>query len=511
LTRRKDHGRRVFEPVGDRADDFAPPARWNGMGAQEHFVQFYEADNFLLNSLSGFIGAGLGAGESCVVVAGKAHRERLDERLQASGLDLKNARARGQYVSLDAAETLAELMVDGRPEPARFKRVVGHLLEQAARAGGGRVRVFGDMVAHLCGEGRHAAAVSLEELWNDLREARPFALFCAYPVKNFDGCALSSSLADVCATHTAVIPSESYTELRSADDRLRAVIELQQKARSLEAEVAEHRRTEERLRAVLNEREQLLERERAARAEAETANRLKDEFLATLSHELRTPLTAIVGWTSILRSCRPDEQAAGRALDIIERNTRLQTQLIEDLLDVSRIITGKMHLDVQPTNPVEFTEAAIEALRPAAEARGVSIEKVMNAGVGTISGDPARLQQMVWNLLSNAIKFTPKGGSVKVKLEREGAHVLITVSDTGEGIGPEFLPHVFERFRQADMSTTREHGGLGIGLAIVQHLAALHGGTVKAESDGPGRGATFTVRIPLRSRASSSLRREQGR
>jgi signal transduction histidine kinase len=186
----------------------------------------------------------------------------------------------------------------------------------------------------------------------------------------------------------------------------------------------------------------------------------------------------------------------------------LQAQLIDDLLDVSRIITGKLHLDVQPINPAVFVEAAVEAVRPAAEARGVSVRKAIGAGIGDIAGDPARLQQVVWNLLSNAIKFTPKGGSVEVLVGREGTNVLIAVSDTGEGIGPEFLPHVFERFRQADMSTTREHGGLGLGLAIVRHLVELHGGTVKAESDGPGSGSTFTVTIPLEN-SKPTLKTEQ--
>ncbi|HJU54383.1 MAG TPA: ATP-binding protein [Pyrinomonadaceae bacterium] len=502
MVRAKKGGRHFYEAVNDDADNFAalpltPSACWSGMSGHDHFVQFYEADEFLLNSLSGFIGAGLSAGEGCVVVAGKAHREGLDERLRASGLGLTDARAKGQYVSLDAAETLATFMVDGRPEPERFNEVVGRLVSQVARAGRGRARVFGDMVAHLCGEGRHAAAVSLEELWNDLQQSHPFSLFCAYPMKNFDGRELTASLADVCATHSAVIPSESYTELYSADDRLRVIIELQQKARSLEAAIAEHEQTEDRLRAVLEERERLLEREQAARAEAESANRLKDEFLATVSHELRTPLTAISGWTGMLRSGELDGQAAERALQTIERNARLQTQIIEDLLDVSRIITGKMSLDVQLINPVACIEASIDALRPAAEAKGVSIQKVIDTGVGAIAGDPARLQQVAWNLLSNAVKFTPRGGRVEVKLEREGAHVLIAVSDTGEGIGPEFLPYVFERFRQADMSTTRVHGGLGLGLAIVRHLVELHGGTVHAESNGPGQGSTFRVMIPL--------------
>ncbi len=489
MVRAKGNGRSVHGA--------ATSADWGGVGGHDHFVQFYEADDFLLNSLGGFIGAGLGAGEGCVVVAGKPHRDGLDRWLQASGLDLKDARAAGRYVSLDAAETLATFMVDGRPEPERFNEVVGRIVEQAERAGSGRVRVFGDMVAHLCGGGQHDAAINLEGLWNGLRESHSFPLFCAYPLTNFEGRSLTSSLAEVCAAHSAVIPAESYTSLDSAGDRLRVVVELQQKARALEAEVAEHERTEERLRAVLEERERLLAREQAARAEAESASRLKDQFLAVVSHELRTPLTAISGWTNILREGQLDEKATAHALEIIERNARLQTQIIEDLLDVSRIITGKLCLEVQPINPGSFIEAAIDALRPAAEARGVSVKKVIGAGVGAIAGDPTRLQQVVWNLLSNAIKFTPPGGRVHVRIERAGSHVKLEVSDTGEGIGPEFLPHVFERFRQADMSTTRMHGGLGLGLAIVRHLVELHGGTVQARSGGAGHGSTFTVMIPL--------------
>jgi PAS domain S-box-containing protein len=238
-------------------------------------------------------------------------------------------------------------------------------------------------------------------------------------------------------------------------------------------------------------------REQAAREEAEMANRLKDEFLATLSHELRTPLTAILGWAHLLRAGQLNEKSATNALEIIERNARAQSQLIDDLLDVSRIITGKMRLDVRRVEPGSFIESAIEALRPTAEAKEVRIQKVMNTGVVSIAGDSARLQQVVWNLLSNAIKFTPKGGRVQVQVERIDSHIEIAVSDTGTGINPEFLPHVFERFRQADQSTTRHHGGLGLGLAIVRHLVELHGGTVHVESPGEGQGATFLVQLPI--------------
>jgi signal transduction histidine kinase/CheY-like chemotaxis protein len=245
------------------------------------------------------------------------------------------------------------------------------------------------------------------------------------------------------------------------------------------------------------ERRQLLESERAARAEAERLSATKDEFLATLSHELRTPLNAIMGWAEVLSRSRIGEQDLRRGVEAIHRNARSQAQLIEDLLDMNRIASGKIRLDVQSVLPLSFIEGAAEAVRPAAEAKGIRLEVVADPLAGPVSGDPSRLQQVIWNLLSNAIKFTPKGGKVQVLLQRINSHIEISVSDTGHGIDPEFLPHVFERFRQADSSATRKYGGLGLGLAIVKHLVELHGGTVQASSPGPGNGATFTVCLPL--------------
>jgi PAS domain S-box-containing protein len=229
--------------------------------------------------------------------------------------------------------------------------------------------------------------------------------------------------------------------------------------------------------------------------EAQEASRLKDEFLATLSHELRTPLTAILGWAHMLRTGHLEGN--GKVYETIERNARAQAQLIDDLLDVSRIITGKLRLDVRPLNPNSLIEAAIEALKPAADSKGVRVRKLMDTGIISVSGDPVRLQQVIWNLLSNAIKFTPRGGSVQVQLGRVDSHIEIAVSDDGSGIPPEFLPHVFDRFRQADQRISRQHGGLGLGLSIVRHLVELHGGTVRAESAGEGLGSTFTVLLPV--------------
>jgi len=245
------------------------------------------------------------------------------------------------------------------------------------------------------------------------------------------------------------------------------------------------------------ERLQLLESERAARGEAERANRLKDEFVATLSHELRTPLHAILGWTQILKSKRQDPQVFEQGLQVIERNARAQAQMISDLLDMSRIISGKMRLDVQPVDLASVVDNAAEAVRHAAEAKGIRIVKTIDCRDGIIQGDPDRLQQVVWNLLSNAIRFTPSGGTVEVGLESKTSGVEIHVSDTGQGFDPAFAPFLFDRFRQADASTTRTAGGLGLGLAIVKQLVEIHGGTVKAESPGEGQGATFTILLPL--------------
>jgi PAS domain S-box-containing protein len=246
-----------------------------------------------------------------------------------------------------------------------------------------------------------------------------------------------------------------------------------------------------------DERNQLLAREQEARATAEAANRLKDEFLATLSHELRSPLNAMLGWTRLLNSRKFDEATTARAMQTIERSAKSQAQLVEDLLDVSRIIQGKLRLNVRSIELVSVIEAAIETVRPAAQAKEISLQSVLDPAANPVAGDFDRLQQVVWNLLSNAIKFTPKQGRVMVRLERVNSHVEITVTDSGKGINPEFVPYVFERFRQADSSSTRVYSGLGLGLAIVRQLLELHGGTVRAYSEGEGKGATFTIKLPL--------------
>ncbi len=294
-------------------------------------------------------------------------------------------------------------------------------------------------------------------------------------------------------------------EFKEADERLavtltsqaavswenaRLYAEAQRHTADLEQEIADRKQAEQ-------ERAELLVREQRARAEAETANRLKDEFLATVSHELRAPLNAMLGWVTLVRDSKLDGEDKAKALETIERNARAQKKLIDDLLDVSRIITGKLSLDIRPSDLVSVIELAVESARPAAEAKRVSLETEFDSTPCPFLVDPNRLQQVIWNLVSNAVKFTPVEGNIKIRLICADKHVEIIVIDSGIGIAPEFLPHVFDRFRQADGTITRKHGGLGLGLAIVRHLVEMHGGEVTAESAGAGRGSTFKITLPL--------------
>src|SRR6185369_4421098 len=241
----------------------------------------------------------------------------------------------------------------------------------------------------------------------------------------------------------------------------------------------------------------LLESERSAHRETERASRIKDEFLATLSHELRTPLNAVLGWSQLLRKNHDSQSDVGKGLEIIERNARSQAQIIDDLLDMSAIISGKIRLDVQPVDVASVVRATIDSISPAAQAKGIRLQVVLNPDAGLVRGDPNRLQQVFWNLLTNAVKFTPKNGRILIVLARANSHLEVEVSDNGEGIDPSFQPHIFDRFRQADASITRRHGGLGLGLSIVKQLVEMHGGEARAQSEGLGQGATFRVELPV--------------
>ena len=649
-------------PLGS-SDQFDPDS---------HFVQFYEHDQVLIDSVTEYVSAGLRSGENCVIIATARHRESIARGLRKKGLDVVNDGLGERYYAFDAAETLREFFKDGLFDSEKFEKVIGGILLHASH-GGKRVRAFGEMVSLLAASGDYEHAHTLERMWNDLRQRLTFSLFCGYSLNDFSK-DTTSAILDLCREHSHVLPAESYNSLTSAEDRLRAIVLLQQKAAALEREIAERTEVENVLRSVtdqlevqvqdlrglhemsvrltstldvqtvldevlgaamsvqdatmgllslvdpaggglsvkahagfdedflrcveyvpvgkgacgmcfgqrqrvivedaetdpifdayreaanragfravhstplisrrgdavgvlsvhfaqphrpseretrlmdlyarlatdaienaqlyhrlsqeLAERKKLLASEQIARAAAETANRMKDEFLATVSHELRTPLNAIMGWSHMLRGGKLDKKATERAFETIDRNAKAQAQLVEDILDVSRVITGKLQLNMSSVDAASVINAAIDSVQPAANSKDIQIEVTLDPSVRHIVGDANRLQQIVWNLLSNAIKFTPAKGHVNVSLKRKGTDVQLTVADTGQGIEPSFLPFIFDRFRQADASTTRNFGGLGLGLSIVRHLVELHGGSIEAHSEGAAQGATFIVTLP---------------
>ncbi|HYB71110.1 MAG TPA: ATP-binding protein [Candidatus Bathyarchaeia archaeon] len=463
-----------------------------------HFVQFYDGDASLIDALAAFVGAGLSAGEPCLVIATPEHRQALEAQLAVDGLDLSHFRATADYVALDAARTLDRIVVDDAPDPQRFARVMGELLPRSGS--GRRPRVFGEMVGLLLARGHVEATLRLETLWNELRDTHHFRLFCAYPISQLGDRGLAQPIAEICRHHARVVPAESFPAHAPADERLRAIVRLQQQAASLQAEVAERHAVEAALRAAKEELEAQVEDLRRLRAEAEAANRMKDEFLSTVSHELRTPLNAILGWAHILRGGRSDEAIVARGVEVIERNAQTQAQLIEAILDASRAISGSLSLARGPVDLATVVDRAIDSFRRAAREKRIELAMTLEPDARQVEGDTARLQQAVANVISNAVKFTEPGGRIEVRLTRVGDFAQIRVTDSGEGIAADFLPFVFDPFRQADSTITRRHGGLGLGLTIVRHLVGLHGGTVGAESAGPGYGASFTIRLPLGSR-----------
>ena len=295
-----------------------------------------------------------------------------------------------------------------------------------------------------------------------------------------------------------------YQALRGDDNRIQGVL-------VFAVDVTDQVRARKEMEDVSQQREVLFDEQRLARDAAENANRTMDQFLATVSHELRTPLNAMLGWTRLLRTGQIAEGQREKALATVERNAQAQLQLVGDLLDVSRIISGKMHIELEPVELVSVLEAALDVVRPAAEAKGVQLTALFDPAAGPVTGDSSRLQQVIWNLLSNAVKFTPKGGSVRIRLGLVESFVEIEVTDSGEGIAADFLPHVFERFRQAEGAMSRAHGGLGLGLAIVKNIVELHGGTIRASSAGSGKGASFAVRLPVSPAAAARMLDEDQR
>jgi signal transduction histidine kinase len=467
----------------------APRTDWTEMGASEHFVQFYDTDTFLVDAVGAFVSSGLRAGDAAIVVATQAHREAIEERLRAAGLDVAAAIAGGQYLSLDAAEALSGFMVDNELEPGRFLEIFEPILARASE-NNQRVRIFGEMVALLALDGNFSATVRLEEIWNELQETHPFSLFCAYAMDQFDGQAHAELLVNVCAEHSRVIPAESYTALPSQDERLRAILTLQQKASWLEEEIAGRKRVEEQLRVAL-------EAERAARQETEAALRLRDEFLSIAAHELRTPLTVLLGHTQLVErklrrggDLQPEQLLRG--MQSVSSQADKITRLLAQLLDVSVLDAGKLALKCEPVDLAAIVQQAVSDARAFSDGHAITLTAPASLEARV---DPLRIEQVLANLLNNALKYSPVESSIDVVISQPlGAEIELSVRDHGRGIPFEERNQIFERFYQAP-----DHGyttGLGLGLYISHQIVELHGGRIRAEFP-PDGGTRFIVTLPV--------------
>ncbi|CAN5205080.1 hypothetical protein BH11PAT1_BH11PAT1_4750 [soil metagenome] len=429
----------------------APHADWSQMSSTAHFVQFYETDKFLLDSLAGFIGEGLRKGEIGIIIATKAHRESLDVRLKSQGLDLVTARKQGAYIVLDAAEILSQFMVEGMPDAEKFSHVIGDLLVQASQKAT-QIRAFGEMVAQLWTEGNQAGAIYLEELWNSIGKNHSFSLFCAYPMQGFDRESHGSSFTEIGTRHSHVIPADSYSGLATSDERLRAISLLQQKAESLEAEIQERKRLEKQ----------------------------KDEFLALASHELKTPLTSLKGYSQVAhkRAERNGDIDGAKFLVKMDKQINKLTDLVGDLLDVTKVTAGRLDFQMQEFDFGELIEEVVEAMQSTTDKQ----QLVMKGKVSKIiMGDRERIGQVVTNLLSNAIKYSPNAQEIIITQSEEEGKVQLAVHDFGIGIGKIEQERIFDQFYR-EPGETKTFPGLGLGLYISKEIIARHNGHIWVES-----------------------------
>src|SRR5579859_944504 len=455
----------------------------------EHFVQFYESDQFLLEAVGEFIGPALRTGGAGIVVATRPHVAHLEDVLSSQGFDLSAMRVAGHYVTRDAGEMLSQFMVDDAPDAALFDDLIGTLIAQSA-ASGRRVRVYGEMVALLAASGNHRATIRLEQLWNELQLRRAFSLFCGYPMDRFGGEALAELLGDVCEEHSRVVPTESFSGLVDPGDRLRAVAVLQQKAESLQMEVAERKRVEDQLRVSLAA-------ERVAREAAEAALRSRDEFLATASHELKTPITVLSGQAQLAlrrltRYGQLEPERAARTLEAIQGQADKLGRLIGQLLDLSRLEAGKLKLEREQTDLTVLVEQLVANAREWSDRHPINFDGPASL---TADVDELRIEQVLTNLLDNAIKYSPDGGEIDVVLSRCGDdRAEMAVHDHGLGIPPDRRDQIFERFYQAHGSGFRS--GMGLGLHISREIVELHGGEIRVDFPADA-GTRFVVRLPL--------------
>jgi signal transduction histidine kinase len=452
-------------------------ASWRQISECEHFVQFCETDAFLVKSVSKFISAGLTKGDACLVLATQPHRESIEEHLKAEGWAITAARARGKYVSMDAAATLSQIMVDGSIDPERFHKIIGDIIKQAAK-GSRNVRVFGELVALLWADGNRAAAIRLEELWNDLSRRHSFSLFCAYPMGGFDGEAHTMEFAEICKQHGRVIPGESYTALTDPDDRLLAITLLQQKGNSLEIEVAERRRVE------------------AALQESEARFRfMAEEFINVASHELNTPVTSLIGFTHLLqnRLKKQGDEESLRFLATIIRQLNKLTRLIDDMLDISRAQQGKLRYQEELFDLDALVQETIGNLQAGTITHRLLLE---GSTAAQVCGDSDRVGQVLINLITNAVKFSPTADKVIVRVTKDDENVMVSVQDFGIGIAAAHHKQIFERFYQVTGAAEKTQPGLGIGLYISSEIIKRHHGHIWVESK-KDTGSTFSFSLPV--------------
>lgn len=463
-----------------------------------HVVRFYETDAFLLDAVATFCADAILADEAALVVATPQHRAGIAERLRARGL-LDAGDNHDSYLSLDAAETLSQFMINGEVDAARFIEVIGGIISRMAKRGR-QVRVFGEMVSLLVADGHPAAALRLEELWNELQvqahHTHAFSLFCAYPMHHFGGEAHQDLFSEVCAAHSQVVPTESYMALPTADDRLWAIAELQQKAQSLQTEIAERQLAEERLRRAL-------EAEHEARLDAEAALHVRDEFLSVAAHELRNPLACLslhaqVALRRLNDSEHPDTARIVHALQSISGQATRLSRLLDRLLDVSLLEADHLALRLQrrPTDLMELVEQVVTSTRAWSDRHVITLETP-----GSLEAwiDPPRIEQVLANLLDNAIKHSPHGEPIAVTLSQPAPGAIeLAVSDRGMGIPIQARDRIFERFFQARSDDATQ--GFGLGLYVSRQIVELHDGQIRADFP-PEGGSRFVVTLPIGSEA----------
>jgi signal transduction histidine kinase len=485
----------------DRDAPVVPPSATSGVIPStqrgSHIVRYYEDDASLVAEVSQLVTAGLATGEPAVVIATPTHRDGLERRLKAQRINVADAHRSGRYVPLDAAETLARITLDGWPDAVRFGEIIGGTVGRAASlTPAAHVLAFGEMVALLWAEGRRDAAIRLEELWNGLAKSHSFSLVCAYPLAAFGTHTDAESFSSVSALHTEVLPTEAYTDLADAAERLRAVAALQQKAAALETELVRRRGLEEELKAKI----ELLA----------DVDRRKDEFLAMLGHELRNPLAPVSAALEVMRLRADDPQRIANAREVVERQIAQMTRLVDDLLDVSRITRGQIELREESVALAALVERAVEVVRPLIDERGHRLSLELPEVPVVFRGDHSRLEQVLANLLSNAAKYTDVGGRIWLRAHVDRDQIVVSVRDNGEGLTPELRERVFELFVQGPDTRSMARGGLGLGLTLVRQLVQLHRGTIEAISDGSGKGSEFVVRLPYAPAVATAAGRAPG-